>query len=228
MKVVILAAGKGSRLGDPNRPKPLTPLSNGKSILQLQIESLKSHLPIHDIIVVVGFHMEQIMRQFPDLLFVYNPDFATENTAKSLLRALKKIDDDLLWLNGDVVFHPSILKGLLDFHKSCMVVNRAAVAEEEVKYHCASTGLIDEVSKEVPHPQGEALGINFLLRQDLPLFKKALNECHQNDYFEKGIEKSIHQGLEIRPYPIDGELCMEVDFPEDLERANTMIRRWKV
>jgi choline kinase len=226
MKIVILAAGKGSRLGDPDRPKPLTLLSDGKSILRHQIDSLKPHVSVHDIYVIVGFHMEQIMREFPDLLFVHNPDYASENTAKSLLRALHKIDDDLLWINGDVVFHPSILEGIFNFHHNCMVVNRAAVGEEEVKYHCASNGWIDEVSKEVRNAQGEALGINFLKRKDLPLFKECLAACGQNDYFEKGLEKAIHQGLEIRPYPIDGELCTEVDFPEDLERANNLIRKW--
>lgn len=226
MKVVILAAGKGSRLGNPERPKPLTPLTNGKSILEFQIESLTSYIPIHSIFVIVGFHMEQIIRKFPDLLFVYNPDFAQENTARSLLRAVKKIDDDLLWINGDVVFHPSILKGLLENRQSCMVVNRAAVGEEEVKYHCNASGEIDQVSKHVEDPQGEALGINFLKKEDLPLFRESLMNCQNSDYFEKGLEIAIQKGLKIRPYPIDGELCTEVDFPEDLTRANAMISQW--
>lgn len=227
MKVVILAAGQGSRLGHPGRPKPLTPLANGKSILQLQVEALAAHVSIHDIMVIVGFHMEQIIQLFPDLLFVYNPDFAKENTAKSLLRALKKVDDDLLWINGDVVFHPAILEKLMAFKKSSMVVNRAVVGEEEVKYHCNAEGLIDQVSKQVKDAQGEALGINFISKKDLPLFRESLEQTQINDYFEKGIELAIKKGLKIWPFPVDGELCTEVDFPEDLERANQMITKWK-
>ena len=40
IQVVILAAGMGTRLGKP-WPKPLTPLSDGRTIMQQQIENLK-------------------------------------------------------------------------------------------------------------------------------------------------------------------------------------------
>ena len=43
MKIVILAAGIGSRLGNP-LPKPLTLLKNGQSIMQQQIENLDQTL----------------------------------------------------------------------------------------------------------------------------------------------------------------------------------------
>ena len=103
MKIVILAAGIGSRLGNPF-PKPLTKLNNGKSIMEMQIENITSRFDIDDINVVVGFKKNLIMERFPNLTYIYNPFFDTTNTSKSLLSALKKNkDSSILWFNGDVV-----------------------------------------------------------------------------------------------------------------------------
>lgn len=227
MKTIILAAGKGSRLGEADIPKPLTKLATGKSILELQLNHLKGTVSLHEVIVIVGFHKEQIMKNFPDLLYVYNPDYEKENTAKSLLRALKKIhNEDVLWLNGDVVFHPSIPAKLISLGRSCMLVNEGAVGEEEVKYRLDQTGKIAEVSKTVESPLGEALGINFMRSKDLPLFQSSLEKCTDRDYFEKGIEESIMSGLNIWPVPVSSMQCTEIDFPEDLIKANQLIAKW--
>ena len=53
MKIIILAAGIGSRLGNPF-PKPLTPLKNGKSIMQRQIDNITSYFDVNDITTVLG------------------------------------------------------------------------------------------------------------------------------------------------------------------------------
>ena len=223
MKAIILAAGKGSRLGDPNIPKPLTQLNNGKSILGLQLEHLSGVMSLDDVIVVVGFHKEMIMEAFPDLSYVYNPSFAAENTSKSLLRAIKKVHEDLLWLNGDVVFNPSVLRKVLQEPKTSMLVNQAPVAEEEVKYALDFDGKIIEISKAVKNPVGEALGINFMRMQDLEALRSGLEECQDQDYFEKGIQIAINKGLSVWPVVVDADSCTEVDFPEDLIRANRLV-----
>ena len=38
---------------------------------------------------VVGFKLESILEAFPDGLFVYNENFDTTNTSKSLLKVLR-------------------------------------------------------------------------------------------------------------------------------------------
>lgn len=227
MKVVILAAGKGSRLSYSDLPKPLTTLSTGKSILEHQLENLTRYTSLNDIIVVVGYHKEKIMERFPDLLFVYNPHFAKENTSKSLLRALEKCTEDVLWLNGDVVFHHSVIQALLERPKTSMVVNIGRVGEEEVKYRQDANQQILEVSKQVHHPHGEALGINYIAKSDLNAFKDHLKRCQAEDYFEKAIEGCIKSGMAVFTVPINANLCIEVDFQEDLERANAMLKSFK-
>lgn len=226
MKAVILAAGKGSRLNHPEIPKPLTTLSNGKSILQYQIDALIPWFSLKSIHLVVGYREQDIIDAFPDLSFVHNPHFASENTAKSLLRALKGMDDDVLWLNGDVVFDPEILKPLIISKVSAMIVNVAPVGEEEVKYRADKRNRILEVSKTVSDSQGEALGINLCKKKDLPLFIESLNNCSESDYFEKGIQISIDNGMHVEAIAVRQNQCTEIDFSEDLERANQMIFLW--
>lgn len=226
MKLIILAAGQGSRLGGGLLPKPLTPLINGKTLLQNQLDTIQRFISLDSVILVIGFGKEMLIEASPDLLYVYNPDFATENTSKSLVRALRKIDDDVIWMNGDVVFHPSVLEKILSCEQTSMIVNRGAVAEEEVKYRTDGKGKIVEVSKEVKEAEGEALGINFVAKKDVRLLCKALEDCKKSDYFEKGLEKCIHHRMEVRSVVINKDLCTEVDFPEDLTQANALYQQW--
>ncbi len=228
MKAIILAAGSGSRLDDSpdHPPKALTLLTPKTSILAFQLQALTAYLSLDQIWIVVGYQKEAIMDAFPDLVYIYNPHFQKENTSKSLLRALNKIDEDILWLNGDVVFRPAILESLLKTARTAMIVNQAVVGEEEVKYRTDDQGLILEVSKEVIQPQGEALGINFFKREDLPWLRKHLTLCKSGDFFEKAIEKGIREGHHVRSSPVGNEDCAEIDFPEDLIRAKQLMLLW--
>lgn len=228
MKIIILAAGIGSRLGNPF-PKPLTPLSNGKTIMEMQVDNLKSCFNIDDISVVVGFKKELIMEDFPELSYVYNPFFDCTNTCKSLLKGLKKSSNQsTLWLNGDVVFDAKLLHALEEHIKadtSFVAVNTSKVAEEEVKY-TLKNGYIDQLSKEVKNGLGEAVGINFIAQKDLPFFIQRLEDCDDNDYFEKGLEKAIAlDGIKISVVDISQYDCVEVDFRADLDSANSMLQR---
>lgn len=225
MKIVILAAGFGLRFGE-SEPKPLIQLSNGKSILGLQLDAIRQQASLNDVILVVGYKKEMIMEAFPDLLYVYNPLYVQENTAKSLLRALSKIKEDVLWINGDLIFHPSVLKSILSFKRTCMIVNEGPVGEEEVKYKTNSEGKIREVSKQVAEAQGEALGLNFFTAKDLPRLKHYLAKCAERDYFEKAIEGCIQEGLDVWSLPVPINSCTEIDFHEDLDRANEIISHW--
>ena len=226
MIAIILAAGVGSRLGKTH-PKSLTPLERGITIMEWQISHLKK-LGFSRILAMVGFKKELIMEQFPDILYGYNPAYLLENTSKSLLRALTLVDEDVLWLNGDVIFHPKIIKTLTDQKCPSMLVNKTDVGEEEVKYSLAKDGSIAEVSKNVKNPEGESIGINFFPQKSLKILKDNLHACALNDYFEHGIELSINQGLKVYPTVCDLKECIEIDFPEDLAKANSLISTWEV
>jgi choline kinase len=225
MKIIILAAGIGSRLGNPF-PKPLTPLSDGKSIMHRQLTALSKHFDINDVSIVVGFKKNLIMERFPDVSYVYNQFFDRTNTSKSLLKALKKHKNkSVLWLNGDVVFDDKlfdVLKEHIDADHSFISVNTSRVADEEVKY-TIENGYVNELSKEVKNGLGEAVGINFISSNDLSHFVAKLEECELQDYFEKGLELAIRDnGLQIKAVDISAYDCIEVDFKEDLENAKNI------
>ena len=139
MKAIILAAGIGSRLGNSD-PKPLTKLKNGESILYRQVEYLSKYIGINNIIMIVGYKKDLIMESFPNLIYVYNNFYDTTNTSKSLLAGLHKIEhEDVMWLNGDVVFEKELLPKIIQCSQSCMAVNTNSVGEEEIKYIKYST-----------------------------------------------------------------------------------------
>ena len=223
MKAVILAAGIGSRLGI-SEPKPLTKLKNGESILQRQVECLSEYIGINNIIAIVGYKKELIMESFPNLLYVYNDFYDTTNTSKSLLAGLNKIEEeDVLWLNGDVVFEKELLPQIIQCPESCMAINTNSVGEEEIKYNLFEDGTIKDVSKAVNPALGEAVSINKIILSDLHQFKANLEKCHNQDYFEKALELSIQNGMKVIPVDISDYLCMEIDFVDDLKQINKKI-----
>jgi CDP-glycerol glycerophosphotransferase len=227
-QVVILAAGMGTRLGR-SLPKPLTPLMDGRSIMQQQLDGVRAVFgPAAPITVVVGYRGKRIMRAQPDLLFAFNPEFAHTNTCKSLLRALRTSQPGgVLWLNGDVVFDPAVLDQTTDLvcaDESFVCVDTATVADEEVKYTLDEHGFIAELSKTVVGGLGEAVGINYVSAADKPVLIEHLAACADADYFERGMETAIQQaGLRVRPLDISRFSAVEIDFESDLERANTWL-----
>lgn len=221
---VTLVAGLGSRLGRTH-PKCLTRLADGETILARQIRLLRNQGL--QIIAVTGFKLESILAAHPDLLFVYNPDYEATNTSKSLLCALQHIQvQDVIWLNGDVVFDEQVLTRLLENRDSTVAVNSAQVGEEEVKYATDAEGYITHISKQVAQPVGESLGINVVRKNRLAAFKSTLAEVQAQDYFEKAMELLIERDPRaFRAVDVSDLRCIEIDFEEDLRNANSLWSR---
>lgn len=227
MKIIILAAGMGSRLGNV-APKPLTKLKNGHTIMSMQLDNLSKFFDINQITLVLGYKKEEIMEAHSNLSYVYNPRYKETNTSKSLLHALSKFSEEsILWLNGDVVFESDLLNLVIPYitkDQSFVCVNNNECGDEEVKYTLSKDNYIDEISKTVENAIGEAVGINFISKNDLPFFIERLKECNDNDYFERGIELMIEKDKrKIKPIDISEYPCLEVDFQEDLQDANKFL-----
>ena len=227
-QVVIHAAGMGSRLGR-SLPKPLTELSDGRTIMQQQMENIRFAFGADaHITVVVGYKLEHIIEAFPDVNFVYNEQYDTTNTSKSLMRALRASrTGGVLWMNGDVVFDPAALvraSELIVRDQSFVSVNTSSVSDEEVKYTTTAEGYIKELSKTVKGGLGEAVGINYISAKDKAVLLRQLTKVNDQDYFERGLELAIEQdGVLVEPVDISDLYAVEIDFAEDLERANLFV-----
>jgi choline kinase len=225
LQVVILAAGMGTRLGKP-WPKPLTPLADGRSIMAQQLENVEKVFGQEArVTIVVGFKMEMIMEAHPNAAFIYNEVYDQTNTSKSLLKALRASQESgVLWLNGDVVFDPRVLERVqsrMREEKSFVCVNTSATSDEEIKYTVDSNGNINSLSKQVVNALGEAVGINFIGKGEKAAVINHLEECADNDYFERGLELAIEKaGIKLEPVDISDLFAVEVDFQADLEKAN--------
>jgi choline kinase len=227
-QVVILAAGMGSRLGR-SLPKPLTELSDGRTIMQQQFDNIAHAFGKKaKVTIVVGYKLEHIVEAFPEASFVYNEQYDQTNTSKSLLRALQASQPGgVLWMNGDVVFDPQVLDRAAEMiarDQSFVTVNTSKVSDEEVKYTTSAEGYIKELSKTVKNGLGEAVGINYISTSDKAVLVRHLQKVDAQDYFERGLELAIeHNRILVEPVDISDLYAVEVDFAEDLDRANLFV-----
>ncbi len=215
----------GTRLGG-DTPKPLTPLIDDQTIIDLQITKLEPLVGRENITIVVGYKHKQFQERFPDLKFAVNDQFQFNNTAKSLLTAIRNFHGEaVLWMNGDIFFDEGVLELLTNAPGSACLVNTKQTGEEEIKYTVKEDGSIDLLSKQVENAAGEALGINLISAGSLELFTKQLESVGETDYFEKALEELTTSGsIELLPIDVENAFCQEIDFPEDLEQVRAHIK----
>jgi choline kinase len=105
-----------------------------------------------------------------------------------------------------------------------VTVNTSKVSDEEVKYTTSAEGFIEKLSKTVKGGLGEAVGINYVSSHDKAGLLRQLQRVEDQDYFERGIELAIEQDkMLVEPVDISDLYAVEIDFAEDLERANLFV-----
>jgi choline kinase len=231
---VILAAGQGKRLRPltENIPKCLIEI-NGLPIIHRQVGTLND-CGIKSFVIVTGFLEEKIksylFSTFPhlDFQFISNSRYAETNTLYSLALGLNtaKNDRHILQLNGDVVFDKGLIERLIseDEGKSFAATEFKLCGEEEVKVVLADDGSVISINKNVSPSRavGEAVGINKFtptFAASLASILKRLMHTYQNEYFEYALERAVDSGLKLYSIDIKPARAIEIDFPEDLERA---------
>ena len=234
MQAVILAAGRGSRLGNQNgdRPKCLVEIGE-KTILERQIQALKA-VGVDDIYVVVGYKKELVKQvinaKFDNITFIENDIYATTNTIYSLYLTIPHLSHDFFYLNGDVLFRNDLLETLIAEPGSGMAVEQKTCGDEEVKVKLDGRRICS-ISKKVPIAEsiGEFIGVGIFRKDIHEAFFENLRhaveeDCIVNDYFEYALDKTVHQA-EIISVDITGEPVIEIDFPEDLENAKLLAQK---
>lgn len=111
MKVIILAAGRGSRLNKytENLPKGMLNVL-GKSIIERQIEVYKS-CGISDISIVRGYCGEKI--NYSEINYYENKLFAETNMVESLFCAIDKLEGDVIISYADILFEKQVVEAVV-------------------------------------------------------------------------------------------------------------------
>lgn len=111
MKVIILAAGMGSRMGDLTKDEPKCFLNvYGTTLIERLINQLRN-LGLKDISIVTGYKAKKF--KFNDINFFYNKEFKTSNMVYSLMKAKKKLNDETLIIYSDIIVSNKILKKMI-------------------------------------------------------------------------------------------------------------------
>ena len=133
-----------------HRPKCLLKIG-GHPILHYQIAALR-HCGVHDITIVVGYLADQI-REFvtAPVTFVENHEFRATGSSYSLWLARDSMRDGFLYLNSDLVFHPAMLKALLDApDENAVIVERHIVPTSDMQKAQMDGRLILQMGKHLP------------------------------------------------------------------------------
>ena len=238
MHAIILAAGQGNRLSEFNpdaRPKCLLEFG-GKSLLARQLDSLFS-CGVNQITLVVGYEADQIIDHVgllssrPEVAFVYNPAY-TDGSVLSLLAAKDALTSNstVLVLDADVLFHPQIMRILVNSSTpNCYLIDEDFAAGDEPVKIAIQKGKMVEFRKKLPSDLkydtlGESVGF-FKFNGDCAA--RIAHTCAA--YKTEGLldaphEEALRDVLLAQPSDfacedITGLPWLEVDFPEDVERA---------
>ena len=115
MKAIIVAAGRGRRLGTETDaiPKCMVKVA-GRAILHHQLDAL-SAAGVDDFVVVRGYRGDLIAPPpgGPALRFVDNLDWAENNILTSLFFAEREMRDGFLFSYSDIVFAPEHARSLV-------------------------------------------------------------------------------------------------------------------
>src|SRR5450755_4649176 len=116
MKAIIVAAGRGRRLGSETEeiPKCMVEVA-GRAILHRQLDALAA-AGVDDVVIVRGYRGDKIAPPAggPPLRFVENPDWAENNILTSLLYAEREMKDGFLFSYSDIVFAPEHARRLAE------------------------------------------------------------------------------------------------------------------
>lgn len=170
MRVIILAAGRGSRLGHPwnTRPKCLLPFQ-GKPLIEWTLGALRSE-GLTDIHLVTGWHQEEL--SIPGVIRHHNAAHLSTNMVHSLFCAGESFRGDVLVSYADILYERRILRAILR-SKGRM---RVAVDTQFRPYYesrfggtlgdaeslVLERGFIREIGRPAPQPaqvQGQYLGL---------------------------------------------------------------------
>lgn len=117
LSAILLCSSMGYRTRSYG-VKSLVPTSNNKTLLQHQIDCLRSQYVNIEVIAVVGYEADKIYRKkIHGCRFIENTDFENTGDYEQIRLALNNIENDkALVINGDMYFNHTSTNNLLQNH----------------------------------------------------------------------------------------------------------------
>lgn len=250
MRAIIIAAGRGKRMGTLSNALPKCLLQvNGKTILRHQINAFKA-CGIRDIVVIKGYKKE-LINYNDGVRYYINKEYRTNNILNSLFVAEKEIAGDVVVSYGDILFTEAIVKKLIRSRASIAVV---ADIDWKLKYSSRLLHPITEAEKIVMNSQKKLKAIGKILKTEAPAHAefpgmmkvnaagaKALRntftevkglflhkpfqtaKTFQQAYLTDMLQELVERGKEVACVCINGG-WQEIDTPEDYEAAKNNFR----
>lgn len=231
MKAIILAAGVGKRLWPvtQHRPKCLIEIG-GQSLLHRYLESLAS-LGIPRANIVVGYKQEMIRAAVEGNSYGLNVSFLVNEqfhrgSISSLWIARTVLDDDVIVMDADVLFHREILRRLVQSpYPNALLMDDSVKQTGEECMVVAAGGRVIALTKKMPSRYdlaGEGVGFLKVRHADTPHVVASLRTFVDRDAWQMeyedaliGFFREVKVGYEV----IGGLPWTEIDFPEDIEKA---------
>jgi len=233
LQAVILAAGQGRRLLPLTQdiPKALLPLNGttGLTILEHQVKLLE-RAGVKEILVVVGHGRERIEALLGSRVsYVVNEEYQKTNSIYSFYLAMDCLKEEVLIVNGDVLFPQEVVEKLTTskYQGVLSIDTGAHLDEETMKVVLEGTRVTDirkDLSPEEAH--GENLGVVLFRGEALAILEGVVDEMVRKGEVNRWIPAAFREMLSFYPVhavDVKGLPWIEIDFPEDLERARKEI-----
>ena len=249
--VVVLAAGRGSRLGalGADTPKWLLDVA-GRTLADRQLDGIaRAAEHVASARVVTGHGAEAIERfleerpQEPPVAIVHNPEFAELNNWWSLLRALRDIGEEegedapVALFNADFMADPSWFADFVTAcarseHDGLLAVDlERELTDESMKVALREDGTLDRIGKVgIDDGAGEYVGMLFARGPVLRALRQALERFVDdpeaaNEWYEGAVGRTAGEGVPWGVWPTPGRDWVEIDDDADLEKAVALVAR---
>ena len=239
-RAVVLAAGRGSRLhaltGDA--PKCLTEIA-GEPLLERALHALASQ-GITEAVVVIGYMGAMVRDRIGSVFagvnirYVEALDYATTNNIRSLWDARDHLNQDIVLLEADVAFDPTVVGTLLAQSGSSAAVAPYDPALSGTVVRRNSLGQVTSFvlgAEQGPHFDTEetfktvniyVLRAQLLREQLLPRLSNAIAAGRVNEYYETILRDCVADPkaqIDIAAVDVSAGRWSEIDDDRDLDAA---------
>lgn len=239
MKALLLAAGRGVRMGSMTEalPKPMVPVS-GRPILERIISGL-AEAGVQEFVLIVGYRAETIESHFGDgsrfgIRIDYRRQTALEGTARAVLLGREAVGDSTFFLSwGDILVDPRNYLSMRTAFETGEADAILAVNRMDDPYRGSSVvfgedGVVRRIIEKPPKGTAPSLfngsGI-FCFQPELFEFAERVPLSARGEYeLPEAFQAMIEAGRRIRTHEVFG-YWGDVGTPEDWERMNQLLAR---